>query len=269
MAGTTSQATGTVDPSSTTTSTTTSSTAFGTPRRRRSPTYGDAYGDPIAYFGDVKREFYLPLQKLVPVLETPDLRVLASTFQGQGEEQWFDRVVVTGPGGEEVVRVAIKPDIRNFNRTCHSCSPPNAFETLNVNMWGTTAMVVMPPPDVYFHDWKGIHVAFSRLRLAGPEPREFAFSGFASEMMIGHARREAVLAASNSVKVLIVSTSGQEFYGDESDLAVKYAHLDIQLLGMQNSENFRGILPELWGLRPLSDTTRALLKAPSSGPFYA
>merc|ERR1712151_1207196 len=54
--------------------------------------------DPLTIYQGKKVKFWLPQNRLLPLLKTPDLTVLASAFQGPSEDlQWFDRFVVTLP----------------------------------------------------------------------------------------------------------------------------------------------------------------------------
>merc|ERR1711957_336937 len=53
-----------------------------------------------------------------------------------------------------------------------------------------------------------------------------------------------------------------------SHLGRKYAHLDVEILDMRDHKLFEGVLPELWGYRPLSDNTRSMIKNVSDGAIY-
>ena len=53
------------------------------------------------------------------------------------------------------------------------------------------------------------------------------------------------------LSVLILSSSAQEFYRN-GPLAAQHAHLDLEVIHMRNESNFTGLLPELWGLQPMS-----------------
>lgn len=65
-------------------------------------------------------------------------------------------------------------------------------------------------------------------------------------------RREGVLITSNSVKILILSTSALEFYWDDADehRALKYAHLDFEVFDMRGASSWTGLLPKVWGIVP-------------------
>jgi len=188
-------------------------------------------GDPITYYGQaIRREFKITAGgPLTTLLKVPDMHVLATAVEGSGEEQWLDRISVTTPAGEEVVNVAIKSNLFDFNR---SALPPNAFETLSVKMdwWFSRPLAIMPPADEYYVHWHGLRVAFGRARgtpLDAP-------------------RREMVMVVSRFVNVYITSSSAHEYY-EQAYLAYKYAHLDVLLGDMRNHSSFKGLLPELWG----------------------
>mmetsp|Transcript_105195 Transcript_105195/g.307512 ORF Transcript_105195/g.307512 Transcript_105195/m.307512 type:complete len:816 (-) Transcript_105195:21-2468(-) len=190
-------------------------------------------GDPITYYGNQRSEFKIPVGgMLTPLLEVPDMRVLASAVQGRGDEQWLDRVLVTTASGQEVLSVTIKDDLFDFNR---SLIPANGFETLNVKMdWlFPTPLAVMPPANEYYIHWHGLRVAFGRARGA----------------LTDAPRRELAMVVSQFASVYIASSSANEYY-EHPYLAYKYAHLDFIVGQMRNASTFTGLLPELWGLAP-------------------
>merc|ERR1711964_276406 len=67
--------------------------------------------------------------------------------------------------------------------------------------------------------------------------------------------REGVLITSASLKILVASTPAFEYYWEDrnDDRALQYAHLDFDLLDMQELSSFTGLLPEVWGLVPAAD----------------
>merc|ERR1712224_271035 len=69
-----------------------------------------------------------------------------------------------------------------------------------------------------------------------------------------------VMISSGSMKLLILSTSAKEWHEDPY-LALKYSHLDLFVVEMRE-ENPTGVLPELWGVQPLTNETRAMMKTP-------
>lgn len=214
---------------------------------------GDVTGDPITYYGTVRRKFELPIGELTSMLRAPDMNILAMPFPGNDDAQFIDRLVVATADGEQVIQVTIKKNIAKFNSTR---APPNAFETIDVAMgpWASETLVVMPPRDAQYHHRSGIDIAFSRVRPGGPMGLTPQF-----ETMIGEACREAVMVTSGWMKILILSTSAVEYYGYDSELAITNAHLDFMVLEMRDAGSFGGILPELWGLRPLTDKVRAMI----------
>lgn len=216
-------------------------------------------GDPVTWHGlasgeHVREEFVLPPGMLSPLLQSPDMQVLASSRPGHKKDEWIDRVVVTSAVGEQVLDVAIKRNLSYFNR---AALLPNSFETLDVRMdwWRSGLLSIMPPGDAQFNHWSGISMAFGRVRhfgelKAGPAPR-----------------REAVYITSSSLKILILSSAAREYFlerdGFEKYLSMEYSHLDLEIMEIGNQSDLRGILPELWGLIPMSEETKALRKEPT------
>jgi len=60
------------------------------------------------------------------------------------------------------------------------------------------------------------------------------------------------------------SSPATEYYGPLGHLALKYAHLDLAFIEVQNITSLTGLLPELWGVQPMSDSTRAYVKENAS-----
>lgn len=198
--------------------------------------------DPLTLFGDVTKQFWLPDQTLVQLLATPELRLLGSAV-GFGSEQWINRLIVAGPAGEEVLQVTIRSDIASYKP---DEAPSDDFATLNVTLeWlGGVPLKAIPPPEAYAYTWNSVVFAFARL----------------PHFKIGEAPAEVIVVEGTSARIVITSTAAGSFDGDQAHLAAKYAHLDF-VLHMKQRDTCEGILPELWGLKPLSNETLAMMEA--------
>ena len=58
------------------------------------------------------------------------------------------------------------------------------------------------------------------------------------------------------------SRAGTEF-PDDFQKQLRYSHLDWIVLDAKNRDSFTGILPQLWGLQPMTVEVAAMLTAPS------
>jgi hypothetical protein len=204
-------------------------------------------GDPVTWHGNVREEFSLPTDRLSPLLRSPDMHVFASARPGHEEDEWIDRVVITSAAGDTVLDVSMKRNLTYFDR---ATMPPNAFETLSVRMdWATNGhLSVMPPADAQFTHSSGISLGFGRVRHFG-------------QIKAGDApRREGVYVVSNSLKVLIISSAAREYFTESKHLGMEYSHLDLEIMQVADPLSLGGILPELWGLQPMSEETKALRK---------
>jgi len=213
-------------------------------------------GDPVTWYGNVREEFWLPHRVLSPLLLSPDMQVLASSRPGHEEDQWIDRIVVASAAGEHVLDVTIKRNLTYFDR---ATLLPDSFETLDVKMewWRSGLMAVMPPGDAQFNHWSGISLGFGRVRHFGQTNAGVA------------PRREAVYVMSSSLKILILSSGAREYFidrGDSKHLAMEYSHLDLEIMEIRDNDELRGILPELWGILPMSEETKALRKISKEEP---
>jgi len=213
---------------------------------------GATGGDPITMYGDVRREFWLPLYKLHPIMYMPELTMSASTFPGDDGEQWFERVVVTSPGGFRIADIKIKKNIASFNKTS---SGKNSFETLDVTLGASeTPMEHMPGPDFLFNRM-GVYINFMRMdEMQRP---------IANQMKIQRARRDVILIACKSAHLLITASPASEYSSHRPDLAVRYSHVDVIVLEMHHRHALKGLLPELWGIKPMSNLTKAFLVDPA------
>jgi len=207
--------------------------------------------DPVALSNGVATVFHLPTNTWIPMLQAPDIIILGETFEGKPSEQWFKRFAVTSMNGNRLVQVSIKDDIASFNR---SAAPLDAFETLDVTLKNRTVpLKTMHPCHIHLSNPR-IDIVFRQLRW-GPRPIK--------QKRIGPAFRECVEVLSSFVHFAICSTSAHEYYGSQWQLAIQNAHLDI--IKFSHSPVIVGILPELWGIHPLSIETKALVQEPAMG----
>lgn len=204
--------------------------------------------DPITVYNNVFRRFWLPEGVLVPLLRTPELQLLgAATRSGSGQEQWIDRLLVAGPAGEPVLRVAIREDLDSFNASGRALRA-GVVESLDIALdWlGGVRLTEMPAPDSYALEWGSV-----------------AFAVGATPARIGEAQAEMLVVEGRSARIIVISTAASGFGRGEAHLAAKDAHLDFALqLKPEQRGSCEGLLPELWGLRPISEGTAAMLEPP-------
>lgn len=214
-------------------------------------------GDPVTKYQGKEYKFELPEGQLTPLLHTKDLIVHASAFAGESAgEQWIDRFMVQSADGEEVVDVRIRKDIIGFKR---DKEVPGLFETLLVRApWVGEGMLGFPSDDKLIH--------WGKLMFQGQpfmHPKNITFDLFRiqnpSAISFPTPRREGLVITCDSVKLVITSTSALEYYWeDPNDFhAVKFAHLDMDVIDMKDPSTFRGLLPEVWGLIPAATGTKS------------
>jgi len=208
-----------------------------------------AGSDPIAVFGDVRREFRLPPGQMTELLRGPDLVLSGSTFEGGGPwEQWFDRFRVSTPDGRRWLELSMRKDLATYNR---SAAPRNAFETIVVRMGGAGSG---DPSDVVMVPGHGAAIPFSFLG-ADVVFRQIHRHHNTRFPTIGGLRRECMDYAGGSLHFYICSGAANEYHGLQRYLAIQYAHLDFAIQEVREMQAVEGLLPELWGLRPMSEKT--------------
>merc|ERR1712032_1783453 len=135
--------------------------------------------------------------------------------------------------------------------------PRDAFETIEVTIGAAKRpLTSMPCCKTEYQHRMGLHVGMMKM---DQMKRDRAVA----QKTIGGARREVVLVACDSAHIMITSSPASEYFGDHAYLAVKYAHLDIVILQMRDRASLKGLLPELWGFRPLSNRTKAMMEKPT------
>mmetsp|Transcript_8042 Transcript_8042/g.18497 ORF Transcript_8042/g.18497 Transcript_8042/m.18497 type:complete len:492 (+) Transcript_8042:72-1547(+) len=234
----TSTYTGSSSTSTTTiTRTTSTSTVSTTTRDPNAAFLGD---DPITFYNNQVRRFYLPEGQMTRIFANPEVHLHAAAFR-YADEQWIKRLALTSPEGDPIMQVAIREGIENFVPSEHD---PSLFATMNVTLdWiGGQSLTHIPGAEDFCYEWKTMKFAFAQI----------------PTQKIGQAYAEMVMAAGHMGKIVIVSTKALGFEGDQAHLGAKFAHLDF-ILQMKNKSTCEGILPELWGTKPMSDSTLALL----------
>eukprot|EP00930_Biecheleria_cincta_P000523 TRINITY_DN10114_c0_g1_i2.p1 TRINITY_DN10114_c0_g1~~TRINITY_DN10114_c0_g1_i2.p1 ORF type:complete len:514 (-),score=59.56 TRINITY_DN10114_c0_g1_i2:160-1701(-) len=225
--------------------------------------------DPIAYFGGVEQEFELPPQVLTTLLTTDEIIVQCSVFEGafwnnthgSFQEQWFDHFVLKTPNSATSMEhgrfLAVKVK-RNLHELNISQLPGSEFFTLDITMgYGnnessarytsrvTSDLRVLPfwllEHDVVIHRLSGTSRAFRSHR-------------------IGAIPSECVEVHGSQLHFAICSRPADYYTGRLRMLSVKYAHLDLVVIDIKDKDALRGLLPELWGIRPMSESTKAYLK---------
>lgn len=226
--------------------------------------------DPVARFGDREVEFELPVGKLTDLVTTDHLIVQSSVFEGaywntkrgSFQEQWFDRFVLKTPSSgqsgaqDRFLDIKIKRDLHKVNV---SRVPNGELFTLDITMgYGsvtdskytskvTADMRVLPfwllEQDVVIHRFSGTSRSFKSHR-------------------IGTIPSECVQVHGSLVEFAICSRPAHYYTGHLRQLSVKYAHLDMTFLNIKDTGALRGVLPELWGLVPMSESTKSYVKKP-------
>lgn len=174
---------------------------------------------------------------MVTLVRTPELQLLGSAYWN-GAEQWINRLVVRGPREEPVLTVRIMNNIAYFNRSTASA---DGFETLNITLdYLGQQLTKMPSPTSYANRWGTVHFAFGQV----------------PGRKIGNANAEIIVLNGESARIIIMTTASE---GVEPQEAAQHAHLDFTL-NVQARDTCEGVLPEIWGIKPMSSSTEAMLQ---------
>jgi len=206
-----------------------------------------AGGDPIAKFGNVHKKFFLAVGQLMPLLRGPGVVIFATVFEGtDGGTQFFDRFMIANAENQEEVLITIKTNIAPFNST----TPRGTLQTIDISLDGK------PLPSAPLVRGRTAISADGkfRVRVAKIEHRK-----------IGTANQETIEVATASMTFLFKSQPPCTYmYDKDSESAVKDAHLDFEVPELGNIELLEGLLPELWGLKEMSQESVAQVENPSA-----
>jgi len=210
--------------------------------------------DPIAQLGDVRREFELPPGVMTTLLQAPDFQMRGTVFEGGGPwEQWFNRIVLTVPWQDRFLEIKIRENLQDFN---FSKVPRSAFQTLDITMGysrygsGRAVTKISDFHEVVPWDFLAHEITFRKVKRHYP----------AEVTTIGKFPRECVDAAGKYMHFYICSAPSTEYYGHQRDLSLKYAHLDVAFVEVVDYQALTGLLPELWGVQPMTESTKAFVK---------
>merc|ERR1712032_238092 len=193
---------------------------------------------------------------LTPLLTAPhhggSLRIYGSVFEGGGPwEQWFNRMVLASD--DQFVEITMKANLHELNR---SRLPRDTFKTMDV-LRGSGK--VSEPTLI---EKVGRFASDTPYELLGSEVvfRTFERHYRSKFTTVGHFPRECVEIAAQLLHFYICSSAALEYYGARRHLSLQYAHLDMVLVEVADVEAFTGLLPELWGVQPMSASTKAFTK---------
>jgi len=215
--------------------------------------------DPVTRYGSKKTKFWLPNYTPVPLLRTPRVHMLGSTFPGEKVDlQWFERFVLTRPDGTHLVKVHIKRNARLRKNSTLSGS----FETLDITLVDSPFPLQSLRAPV--HGGADTTEAW----------QDYVVDDGAVQFRVGRRLHDLPRVYSKTFEYVYVQTPDITFaicpahaaieYPSDARKALKYAHLDMFILDMFDVRRFTGVLPELWGIIPLSDEVRSYTVQPGT-----
>lgn len=206
-----------------------------------------AVSDPITIYKGKKTKFWLPLHTLSPLVTTPDVAVMASVFRGPLiDQQWFDRFVILTPRGEQVAEVRLAPQITNRSGQPRRCTVPGTLCQLEIFLSNSNAPIATAKKHLF--DIYGVKVGVGRQQV--------------SQKVHGHPVIEFLAVETNSITFIISAAHAGNEFPHDLQMQRKYMHLDWITLDMKDETAWTGVLPELWGIAPLSDEVAAMKVAP-------
>lgn len=208
-----------------------------------------AVSDPITIYKGKKTKFWLPLHTLMPLVKTPDVTIMASVFPGPSpDQQWFDRFIIFTPSGEQVADVRLAPQVTNRSGQIRRCTVPGTLCQLEIFLSNSDAPAVTAKKHLF--DIYGVKVGVGRQQV--------------TQKVHGHPVIEFLAVETESITFIISAAHAGNEFPDDLQMQKKYTHLDWITLDMKDETTWTGILPELWGVAPLSDAVAAMKIAPTA-----
>eukprot|EP00929_Paragymnodinium_shiwhaense_P025766 TRINITY_DN15513_c0_g1_i1.p1 TRINITY_DN15513_c0_g1~~TRINITY_DN15513_c0_g1_i1.p1 ORF type:complete len:1084 (+),score=249.78 TRINITY_DN15513_c0_g1_i1:148-3399(+) len=205
-------------------------------------------GDPITRWGSRKIKFWLPNYKPVNILQTPHVHVVGSAFPGsQPDLQWFGTFWVTVPDGRQIAKVSIRRDFL-VNETLY---PEDDPVTVDMELFGKKLNLRTLP--LKGRDFASATKPWLRLHVG----KRFEFPP-----RVHSASYEFLYVETPDVSFSISPAHAAVDFRGNARLAEKYAHLDLVFEDVKNPEQFRGVLPELWEVIPMSPEVAAMTAPP-------
>jgi hypothetical protein len=221
---------------------------------------GAVTGDPFTKNGQGKVvQFYLPLGRFVALIKCGDFalegRVKPTATPGD-QQQWFDAIRMF-VGSDEKLSIGVKPQHPVAPREAASLTgnttsmAEKVAETLLLHREGST--VALANLDVTVEGAVLNRTGTKRIASGG---LEVSVTGAANN---GGRRTESVSVDSLDMRLIVRSSVARKFESEEDQ--IKNMHLDLDVPRV-NAQNCMGVLPEIWGIRQLSDTTARMLEPP-------
>eukprot|EP00930_Biecheleria_cincta_P016252 TRINITY_DN13296_c0_g1_i1.p1 TRINITY_DN13296_c0_g1~~TRINITY_DN13296_c0_g1_i1.p1 ORF type:complete len:455 (-),score=66.03 TRINITY_DN13296_c0_g1_i1:189-1553(-) len=208
-----------------------------------------AVSDPITIYKGKKTKFWLPLHTLMPLVKTPDVTVMASVFPGPLiDQQWFDRFVILTTRGEQVAEVRLAPQVTNQSGQPRRCRVPGTLCQLEIFLSNSNAPTATANKHLF--DIFGVKVGVGRQQV--------------SQKVHGHPVIEFLVVETDSITFIISAAHAGNEFPHDAQMQKKYTHLDWITLDIKDEIAWTGVLPELWGIAPLSDEVAAMKVAPTA-----
>jgi hypothetical protein len=211
-------------------------------------------GDPVAYNGDRKLHFWLPIGVLMPLLRTPDLDIFGSTYPGlNGKKgQFFERYLVVSRGGLTVDVALRNEKVLNMKAgdTVPGVLPFNDTRLLPTDSLNNFSVLSVNYVEGHMRGTVGIDDGITQVQGLTGESR--------ADSTKEHLPTEAVEFFCSSVHFTVCNSYAVDMSYDEEKLLLDFAHLAIQMVRFEGAKDFGGVFPELWGIRNQSKCTEML-----------
>jgi hypothetical protein len=195
-------------------------------------------GDPFTTFHGKTTQYWPPLDTRVKLLQVDDVKLfgVSEDLRPETDSQWFQKLILA-KGKSDVVVTHSAPATTLFPNS--SSTKPNTLiaSVVSGNGWHkmTAGHQTTMDGQVLLH--------FKNL-----SPK------------IGKGVKQALVIQTAGMNVTIHSAKAQKFKNKVKQ--IKYVHLDMEVNGL-DYDKATGVLPEIWGLRPMTTDVKAMMQKPA------
>jgi len=204
--------------------------------------YSSMDGDPIVHFGGRAVQIWVPTGELIKLIAVGKSALFGmSTLQTSNNDQWFDKFRMDLES-IEVVHISVKTGLRD-NSQMRRQGHVNV-QSSNTSMLQTLNLIVDQNNHI---DTVGTMTARDgQVRLEVQHLKK----------QIGP-QQEAVLIETPDLDVKVFSSVAAKYKTEQEQL--RFTHLDLSIVKVSNALETFGVLPEIWGLKVMSQETQAML----------
>jgi len=204
-------------------------------------------GDPYTIINGTRTQFWLPVEEYVKLVEVEDVELhgMSRSYASGKGQQWITDYRLMSKK-KDVLRVsAVDPEgLVPHDVPTQNKGPPK--DTLSVSIMVTTKA-----------GWQRMTTTAAGLNDVNKDNVKVTFKEHHKRIGVG--QKQAVIIESAGMVLHLFAAKANKFRTEED--RIKHLHVDMTINKLDYSKA-AGVLPEIWGLVPMSSATQDMLKPP-------